>query len=625
MAPFARRGRGTSKRRRGSSSARAASSPPSKAPVVPRHIELPSSMTVGQLSVLLGMTPIEVIKQLMRNGIMANVNQSLDYHTASTVAAGFGHDVSQRVDSSSLDAQEMKKRYLSQVSNVGHTKTRPPVVTVMGHVDHGKTSILDGIRNTRVAEKEAGAITQHIGAYQVEIGGNKITFIDTPGHQAFTAMRARGAHVTDIAVLVVAADDGVMPQTIEAIDHAKAANVPVVVALNKIDKADTNPEQIKKQLADHGLLVEEWGGDVICIPVSAKTGEGIPDLLEHIILVAEMLEIKANPAQRAVGTIIEATMDKTKGPLVTVLIQSGTLRLGNVVVVGDTQGKVKAMCNDMGKAINKSGPSSPVEILGLGSVPQAGDILVVVENERQARALVEQRCAEKQQGGMDSARAPHLEELYAQIREGKTKELNVVMKADVQGSIAPMISSLDHLSTEEAVIRIIHSDTGSITEGDIMLALASKGIVIGFNTQPTLGATRMADLTGVDIRCYSVIYEMVDEVNKALHGMLEPTYVEVLSGRAEVRQVFSSSKWGNIAGVYVTEGKAIRNSVVKVIRGGGQPIHSSGITSLKRFKDDAKEVATGLECGVSIDGFSDIQVGDIIEFYRREKVGDSTN
>jgi translation initiation factor IF-2 len=612
-----RRSTGAAKRKSSAHKAKAQSQSAHKAKTQPQ-VELPTSTTVRQLAELIKASPVEIIKQLMREGFMANINQSLDYETAATIAMEHGCEVSQQPISQPLTAvEEIKQHTLSKTTKRGQ-KPRPPVVTVMGHVDHGKTSLLDAIRQTNVVDQEVGAITQHIGAYQADIEGRKITFIDTPGHEAFTAMRARGAHATDIAVLVVSADDGVMPQTAEAISHAQAAGVPIVVALNKIDKAGANPEQVKQQLTEHGLLIEEWGGDVICIPVSAKKGQGIPDLLEHILLVAEMLELKANPSGPAVGTIIEAAMDKTKGPMATVLVQSGTLSLGDTVLVGDTVGRLKAMFDDRGNMVKEAQPATPVKILGLQSIPQAGDTLTAVKDERKARSLAETLREERLLSSQQTLRGSRLEEFSAQTQEGKVKELNIVLRTDVQGSIEPIKDSIEQINTEEIAVRVIHADSGSITEGDIMLALASKGIVVGFNTKPTLGAQRLAELHRVQIRSYKVIYELIEDIQKALRGMLEPTYVDVLVGRAEIRDIFSSSKWGKIAGAYVLEGKVTRNATARIMREGNM-LHEAPIGSLRRFKDDAKEVTAGLECGISIDDFGEFQVGDIVEAYQKEQ------
>jgi translation initiation factor IF-2 len=483
----------------------------------------------------------------------------------------------------------------------------------MGHVDHGKTRLLDAIRETNVMAAEVGGITQHIGAYQVEVNEHKVTFLDTPGHEAFTAMRARGAQVTDIVILVVAADDGVMPQTMEAIDHARAASVPIVVAINKIDKPDANPDAVKQQLTEAGLLVEEWGGDVVCIPISAKEKTGIPELLDNLLLVAEMEELRADPARPAAGVVIEAKLDKTKGTLATILVQEGTLRLSDTIVVGTTWGRVKAMFNDTGKRLRKAEPATPVEILGLSSVPQVGDIMNAVASEAQAQKLIQKRSEESKQ----ASESVNLSNLYDQISAGRVKELNIILKADVQGSIEPIRNSLQELSTEEVQVRVIHSGTGNITESDVMLAIASKGIIIGFGVGSQPGARRLAGKEKVSIRSYKVIYDLLSDIGSALKGMLEPTYVEVIEGRAEVRNVFPVGKKEKVAGVYVTEGK-ISRGVSARLRRGEQLVCESTVSSLRRFKDDVKEVATGYECGVGLKDFNDFEVGDMLEFLRVE-------
>jgi translation initiation factor IF-2 len=579
-------------------------------------IEIPHSLSVRQLADLLGISAIDIIKQLMRNGIMANINQVIDYEAAAAVATNLGyeahlkHRTTQRL---ARTISEVKKHQRLRDEELSGLRPRPPVVTIMGHVNHGKTRLLDAIRQTNVMDTEAGGITQHIGAYQVEISGQKITFLDTPGHEAFTAMRARGAHVTDIAILVVAADDGVMPQTLEAIDHAQAAGVPIVVAINKIDKPNSNAESVKRQLADVGLLIEEWGGDTVCVPISAREKIGISDLLENLLVVAEVENLKANPSRPAVGVVIEAELDKTKGPLATVLVHTGTLRLSDTIVVGTVWGRVKAMFNDMGKQVRKAEPATPVEILGLNSVPQVGDTLATVAGEHQAQTLIQKRQQERQQRLSVS-----LNNLLDQISAGQVKELNVILKADVQGSIEPITSSLEQLGTEEVRVRVLHSGSGNITESDVMLAIASNGLIIGFGTGIEPGARRLADTEGINISNYNVIYNLVDDVGKALKGMLEPTYSEVIEGRAEVRAIFSSGKKVKVAGSYVTEGKVTRGASVRVKRQ-EQLVCESIVSSLKRFKDDVKEVATGYECGVGIEDFYDFQVGDILEFFRREK------
>jgi len=584
-------------------------------------IEIPRSLSVRQLADLLQISAIDLIKQLMRNGIMANINQAIDYEVAAVVAADFGYEVHPKPRAAQGLASaigEIKKSQQLLDEELGGLRSRPPVVTIMGHVNHGKTRLLDAIRQSNVMATEAGGITQRIGAYQVEVNGQKVTFLDTPGHEAFTAMRARGAQVTDITILVVAADDGVMPQTLEAIDHARAAGVPIVVAINKIDKSNADPELVKQQLAEAGLVIEGWGGDVVCVPISAKEKIGISELLENLLVVAEMENLRADPSRLAVGVVIEANMDKTKGPLATVLVHKGSLRLGETVVVGDTWGRVKAMFNDMGKRIRKAGPATPVELLGLNSVPQVGDILTAVASEHQARALIQKRQVEMQQKSSLSPKSLSLNNLFDQISTGRVKELNVILKTDVQGSIEPIRSSLERLGTEEVQVRITHSASGNITESDVMLAIASKGLIIGFATGCEPGARRLAEVEGVDIRYYDVIYNLVDDVGKALTGMLEPTYIEVIDGRAEVRALFPAEKKGGVAGVYVTEGKISRGVSVRLWRQ-GQVVCESTVSSLRRFKDDVKEVTAGYECGVGIKDFDEFQVGDILESYRREK------
>jgi len=581
-----------------------------------RLIEIPQTLSVRQLAELLLVSSIAIIKQLMRNGIMANINQIIDYEKAAAVAAAFGYEA--RLKSRKLASGGIVRRQQLQEEELGGLQPRPPVVTIMGHVNHGKTRLLDAIRQTNVMATEAGGITQHIGAYQVEVDGQKITFLDTPGHEAFTAMRARGAQITDITVLVVAADDGVMPQTLEAIDHARAAEVPIVVAINKIDKSNANPDLVKQQLADAGLLIEEWGGDVVCVLISAKERKGISELLENILLVAEMENLRANPSQPAAGVVIEAGLDKTKGPLATVLVQTGTLRLVDTVVIGTTWGRIKAMFNDMGKRVRKAEPAIPIQILGLDSVPLVGDTLTAVAGEHLARALIQKRQSETQTDASLVPKPVSLSNIFDQIGAGRIKELNVILKVDVQGSIDPIRSSLQQLGTEEVWVRVIHSGTGNITESDVMLAIASKGLIIGFNTGSEPGARRLADIEGISIRHYDVIYNLVDDVGKAIKGMLEPSYVEIVDGQAEVRVVFSSGKKEKVAGVYVSEGK-VSLGVTARVRRGEQVVRESAVSSLRRFKDDVKEVASGYECGICIKDFTDFEVGDILEFFRREK------
>ncbi len=582
-------------------------------------VEIPATPTVKQLAESLRVTPVDVIKQLMRVGIFANINQTIDFQSAATVASALGFQVRQKTEAGRKAAsavKEMRKQQLQQDKETAGLKSRPPVVTVMGHVDHGKTKLLDAIRRTNVVATEAGGITQHIGAYQVDINGQKITFLDTPGHQAFTAMRARGAQVTDIAVLVVAADDGVMPQTLEAIDHAKAAGVPIVVALNKMDKPEANPERVKQQLAEAGLVVEEWGGDTICVPVSAKEGKGIQELLENILLVAEMQELKGDPNRAATGVVIEAKLDKTKGPVATVLIHNGTLRVSDVIVIGTSWGKLKAMYNDAGKQIRRAGPATPAEILGLNSVPQAGEILVAAASEQQAKALIEKRQLEQE----EASRAVSLANLFEQLSAGKVKELAIILKTDVQGSIEPIKASLEQLSTDEVRVRVIRSGSGSITESDVLLAIASKGIVVGFDTDAEPGAKHLAENEGISIRRYDVIYSLVDDVSKALKGMLAPVKVEVAEGRAEVIATFPGGKNTKIAGVRVLEGKASRGSLVRAFRK-DKKIAETAIVSVRRFKDDVKEVAAGFEAGMVLKDFNDFQIGDTLQFFKIEETG----
>ena len=588
-------------------------------PAKARTIELPSALSVKQLGDLLGASGVDVIKQLMRQGIMANINQVIDYEAAAVVAAAFryeAHPQPQPRKGTSL-IKEIKKQQLQQDKETSGLKPRPPVVTVMGHVDHGKTKLLDAIRRTNVVATEAGGITQHIGAYQVEVEGQRITFLDTPGHEAFTAMRARGAQATDIAVLVVAADDGVMPQTLEAIDHARAAGVPIVVAINKIDKPEANVERVKQQLAEVGLIPEGWGGGTICVPVSAKESKGISDLLANILLVAEMEELKADPNKPAAGVVIEAKLDKTRGPVATVLVHNGTLRVGDTVVVGTVWGRLKAMFNDTGKQIRRAGPATPVEILGLNSVPQSGESLAAATNEHQARTLIDKRKSEQ---AVATARAVSLANLSELLSAGRVKELDIILKTDVQGSIEPIKSSLEQLSTDEIKVRIIRSGSGSITESDVMLAIASKGIIIGFSTDAEPGARQLAEIEGVSIRHYDVIYSVVDDVSKALKGMLAPTKVEVVDGRAEVRAIFPAAKGVKVAGVYITEGKVTRGASVRVLRQ-KKVVAESTVNSLRRFKEDVREVAGGYECGVGVADFNDFQVGDILEFFHIQETG----
>ncbi len=586
-------------------------------------IEIPHSVAVRQLADLLQVSAIDVIKQLMRSGIMANINQVIDYEAAASVATALGYEASlesQPVQRSPSTISEIKRRQQLPAEELTGLQLRPPVVTIMGHVNHGKTRLLDAIRQTNVMDTEAGSITQHIGAYQAEVNGERITFLDTPGHEAFTAMRARGAQVTDVTILVVAADDGVMPQTLEAIDHARAAGVPIVVAINKIDSPNANPEQVKQQLADAGLLIEEWGGDIVCVSISAKDKIGISELLENLLVVAEVENLRADPTQPAVGVVIEAELNKTKGPLATMLVHDGTLRLGDTIVAGTTWGRVKAMFNDKGKRVREAEPATPVKLLGLNSVPQVGDTVTAVAGERQARDIIQKRQLEMRQESWLKSKSVSLNNLFDQITAGRVKELNIILKTDVQGSIEPIRRSLEQMATKEVGVRIIHSGSGNVTESDVMLAIASKGLIIGFSTGCEPGARRLADVEGADIRFYDVIYDLADDVGKALKGMLEPTYVEVIDGRAEIRAIFTAGKRGKIAGVYVTEGKVSRDISARVRRQ-EKVVCESIVNSLRRFKDDTREVTSGYECGVGIKDFNDFQVGDILEFFRTEKTG----
>ena len=594
----------------------------SQQPETPKsQIELPHSLSVRQLADLLQVSAVDIIKQLMRKDIMANINQAIDYDIASEVATSLNFETRLRprtAEGAASAISEIRKRRKLQVEEAGNLQPRPPVVTVMGHVDHGKTRLLDAIRQTDVMATEAGAITQHIGAYQVTVAEQKITFLDTPGHEAFTAMRAHGAQITDIIILVVAADDGIMPQTVEAINHARAAEVPIVVALNKIDKPEADQDRVKQQLAEAGLVIEEWGGDIICVPISAKEKIGIQELLENLLVVAEVEELKANPAGPASGVVVEAEMDRNRGPLATILMNSGTLKPADTVVVGGTWGRVRAMFNDLGKQVKKAGPATPVEILGLDSVPQAGDILTAVASEQQAQSMLEKHRREEEERTSVSSRVVSLHDLYDKISSGQVKGLNVILKADVQGSIEPIRSSLELLSTDEVQVRILHSGTGNVSESDVMLATASNGLIIGFGVGTDEAARRQASTEGIDIRHYDVIYNVVDDVEKALKGLLEPELVEVIEGHAEIRAVFSAPKGVQVAGIYVLDGKVSRNSSVRVRRG-EEVISDTAVSSLRRFKDDVREVATGYECGISVKDFDNFQVGDLLEFYRIDK------
>jgi translation initiation factor IF-2 len=588
-----------------------------------RVIEIPARLTVRELAQLMGVSPIDVIKRLMYDGIIATINQTIDYETAAIVASEMGFEpreekVAVPEEEEALSGPTPLWERLYAQEDPANLRPRPPVVTVLGHVDHGKTSLLDAIRRTDVAAGEVGGITQHIGAYQVEHNGRLITFLDTPGHEAFTAMRARGAQTTDIAILVVAADDGVMPQTVEAINHARAARVPIIVALNKIDKPTAQPERVKRQLSELGLTPDEWGGDTFVIPVSAKKRIGLEDLLETILLVADEQNIRANPNRPAIGTVLEAQLDRSMGPTATVLVQNGTLRVGDAVVAGTVYGRVRRMLDGHGKPIREAPPSTPALILGLSDVPTAGDIFEVVENEKVARAIAAQRLQEREARAARPTRLT-LDDLSRSIRQGQAKELNLIIKADVQGSIEPIVSSLSKLGSEDLKVNIIHAAAGNVTESDINLAIASRAIVIGFQVTVDPAARRLAENEGVDIRIYDVIYELIDEVELALKGLLEPTYVEKTIGKAEVRATFDIPKVGRVAGCYVLEGEVRRNARARLFRQGEQKFDGP-IASLKRFAKDVREVKAGYECGIGLEGFHDIQVGDVLEFYVKERV-----
>ncbi len=578
------------------------------------HVIMDQSITVQDLARQLGKKASEVIMKLMSLGVMATMNQELDVETATIIADEYGAtiEIKATMEENLLSEQE-------EADDPSLLKKRPAVVTIMGHVDHGKTSLLDQIRNSDVTSTEAGGITQHIGAYQVSVNGEKITFLDTPGHEAFTAMRARGAQVTDIAILVVAADDGVMPQTIEAIDHAKAAEVPIIVAINKIDKPDANPETIKSELSQYGLISEEWGGNTIMVPVSAKKNIGISDLLEMILLVAEVEDLKANPNRSAKGKVVESKLDKNRGATATLLVQNGTLHNGDFLIVGSTQGRIRAMFDYRGNAINEAGPSMPAEILGLNDVPEAGDDFAVVDNERLAKQVAEQRSQEKHLKEITHGGKVSLEDLFNQIQQGNVVELNIVLKADTQGSIEAIRQSLEKLSTDEVRVNIIRTAVGGIRETDVSLAMASNAVIIGFNVRPDVNAKKLAEKEQVDVKTYSIIYEAIDDVKAAMSGLLAPDIKETDLGQAEIRSVIRVPKVGNIAGCYITDGKITRHCKVRVLRD-GIIIYDGEIAALKRFKDDVREVASGYECGISLERFNDFKEGDIFEAYLLEEV-----
>ncbi|MEA3334492.1 MAG: translation initiation factor IF-2 [Chloroflexota bacterium] len=608
--------------------AEAPSTEPTPAAQPPSTIELPETITVREMAELMQRSPIDIMKVLMNFGIMAPITQTLDYDTAAIVAEEMGVQAT--------PIAKAQEETTAEEETLAHPKTlrqrlledtpeellviRPPVITVLGHVDHGKTTLLDSIRKTDVVSGESGGITQHIGAYQIIHDGRKITFLDTPGHEAFTAMRARGAQATDIAILVVAADDGVMPQTREAIAHVRAAGVPIVVALNKVDKANANPDRVKQELAEQDLIVEDWGGDVICVPVSALQNQGIDDLLENLLLVADVEVLQADPEGPAIGTVIEALLDRNRGVTATLLVQKGTLRVGDAMVIGTTSGRVRAMFDNRGEPVESAGPSTPVKVLGISQVPTAGDIFQVTETDKLARERAEQRVERRRAAREDvGSKGITLDDVFAQMLAGKVKELRLVLKADVDGSLEPIVNSLKDLGTDELRVKLLQTGTGEITESDLMLAVASNAIVLGFNTQPTLAAQKSDLVRQVDVRIYEVIYELIDDIDKALKGLLDPVYEDKSLGRAEVRAVFKIRRRGNIAGCYVSEGEIRRNALARVYR--GDEILSEGkFNSLKRFQDDVNEVKSGFECGIGIDTFDDFKEGDIIEAYQKVRV-----
>ena len=625
-------------RRSGSSAPRsrggeAPSTPRAPAPAAPEPkpestepIQLPEQITVRELAETLGTSPIELIKQLMNLGVMANINQLIDYETAAIASEELGFKVSEVQPEAEAEAEAEEEAEIdTNVRRTVYTEeeqrylaSRPPVITIMGHVDHGKTSLLDVIREASVQVSEAGGITQHIGAYQVAAQGKQITFLDTPGHEAFTEMRARGASVTDIAILVVAADDGVQPQTREAINHARAAHVPIIVPLNKMDLPSANPDHVKQQLADVGLVPEDWGGDTIVVPVSAKAKQGIDTLLDMILLVAEMADFKANPRRNPQGTVIEGRLDRARGPIATLLVHDGILEVGDALVIGNTSARIRAMFDYRGQTIDKATPSQPVVIMGLRDVPQAGDRFEKVGSERIARQIAEERTQEATEAANRRPEALSLDDIYARAQDG-AKSLNVILKADVQGSIDPIRSSLEQLKVGNLSVDFIHEGVGNIAESDVNLAVASEAVVIGFNVSVDASAQRMAEAEGIEIRTYDIIYRLIEDIQKALTGMLEPEKREVVQGRAVVRQVFSIPRAGKIAGVQVREGKALRNARVRVLRG-EKELHTGGVSSLKRYTEDVREVSTGMECGVGVDGFNDFEADDILEFYVIETV-----
>ena len=577
-----------------------------------RTVELPAAITVSDLATLLDVGPVEIIKELMRGGYMMTINDVVEHDVAIIVARVFGYHATELVESEEGTGSLVVG---TEGEDPDALSERPPVVTILGHVDHGKTTLLDTIRRANVVAGEAGGITQHIGAYQVDYNGSPITFLDTPGHAAFTAMRARGARVTDIAVLVVAADDGIMPQTVEAIDHARAADIPIMVAINKSDLPSADPDRVKRQLSENDLLVEEWGGDIIAVPLSALKGDGVAELLDNLLVVAEVSELKANPDRSARGIVVEAKIDKSKGPVATLLVQTGTLSVGDSMVIGTVRGRVKALLTESGERIEAAGPSRPVEVLGLDSIPEAGEVFEVAEDEKDARRMVQER---QRQIDQELASGPTLEDVHARIEAGDVKALNLIVKTDVQGTIEAVRTALDRLSPHETRLNLVHIASGSITESDVLLATASQAIVVGFNSPVEPGARTLANQNGVEIRFYDVIYHLTEDIERALEGMLEPVYDDVLDGRAVVRAVFDISRRGKVAGVYVSDGRIARDATIHVLRG-GQELFAGRIASLKHFKDDVRSLATGFEGGVRLDGFADFIEGDILEAYRSER------
>ena len=580
-------------------------------------LDIPSAVTVADLATVMDVGAVEVIKELMRNGYMFTINDVIEHSIASQVAPAFGFGiVPLDAESAAVSGSTSLVFSSEEEEDQDALQPRPPVITILGHVDHGKTTLLDTIRNEHVVDGEAGGITQHIGAYQIERNGTKVTFIDTPGHEAFTAMRARGAQVTDIAVLIVAADDGIMPQTIEAIDHARAAEVPIVVAVNKIDLPNSDQERVKRQLAEQNLLIEEWGGDVISVPVSAVTGEGVDELVENVIVLSEISELRANPDRDALGVVVDARRDKSRGNIATLLVQTGTLEVGDYIVIGGTRGRIRAMFNDSGNRIQSAGPSTPVEILGLNSLPEAGELFEVVESDREARQLVEEYEREARR---DRIASPTLEDVHTRIQLGQVKALNLIVKTDVQGTVEPVRGALERLNTDATRVNIIRIASGGITESDILLAVASQAIIIGFNSPPEQGAQALANQEGVEIRNYDVIYHMTEDVERALEGMLEPVFQDVLEGRATVRAVFNLGRTAKVGGIFVNDGRIARGAKLRVLRG-RELIVEGPVASLRHFQNDVREIANGLEGGVTMDRFNDWQEDDVIEAYRSEQV-----